>query len=239
MPTFDQSDFDIRCEWGLAAIDHMAPAEVVIVIDVLSFSTSVDIALCRGASVLPYRWKDDGADAYAQAHDAQLAGGRRSASTYSLAPSSLITAPAGLRLVLPSPNGSTIAFSAMSSGARVVAGSLRNAAAVAAWAGRNAERVLVVPAGERWPDGSLRPAIEDVIGAGAIIAGLAGSRSPEAEAAVAAFQGARGALHDRIAASSSGRELSEIGFGRDVALAAEFDVSPVVPLLDGLAFVGA
>jgi 2-phosphosulfolactate phosphatase len=239
MTPFDQSAFDIRCEWGVAAVDHSAPADVVVVVDVLSFSTSVDVALSRGASVLPYRWKDDSAAAYAQQHDAQLAGGRQAESAYSLAPSSLVDASPGLRLVLPSPNGSTIAFHALSSGARVVAGSLRNATAVAEWAARSAECVLVVPAGERWPDGSLRPAIEDLIGAGAIIARLAGGRSPEADVAVAAFESARGRMLEQLRACSSGREPVEIGFSRDVELAAALDVSPVVPLLDGVAFVRA
>jgi len=33
MAYFDQAQFDIRCEWGLAAIDHLAAAEVVVIVD--------------------------------------------------------------------------------------------------------------------------------------------------------------------------------------------------------------
>ena len=104
---------------------------------------------------------------------AVLATGRRAATPdhpWSLSPAALRAAPAPARLVLPSPNGSAIAAAAPP-GVTVVAGCLRNATAV----GRRVARagpVTVVPAGERWPDGSLRPALEDLLGAGAVVAAL-------------------------------------------------------------------
>lgn len=52
--------YPLRFEWGEAAIQYLAPScQAVVIMDVLSFSTAVDVALERGASVLPYRWKDD------------------------------------------------------------------------------------------------------------------------------------------------------------------------------------
>jgi len=243
MAYFDQEQFDLRCEWGLAGAGQLAPADVIIIVDVLSFSTSVDIAVGRGAVVLPYRWRDETAIAYARERNAELAGSRGgrdgAAGSYSLAPSSLVEAPRGLRLVLPSPNGSNLAFAAMSSGATVLAGCLRNASAVATWASRVGKKINVIPAGERWADGTLRPAMEDLVGAGAILKLLAGRRSPEAQAAVAAFEDAAGNLSERLLACSSGRELAERGFGRDVELAAELDVSEVAAVLRGDAFVAA
>lgn len=58
MPYFDQVEFDVRCEWGLAGVRHLAPADVMVIVDVLSFTTSVNIAVARGAVVYPYRWRD-------------------------------------------------------------------------------------------------------------------------------------------------------------------------------------
>jgi 2-phosphosulfolactate phosphatase len=235
---FDQGVFDIRLEWGPAAIDHLARGQIAVVVDILSFTTCIDVALTRGVTVLPYAWRDGDAAAYAAERDAVLAGARDElGGIYSLAPASLLEAPAGLRLVLPSPNGSAIAFAARAGAMRVAAGSLRNAAQVAAWAERSGTQIVVVPAGERWPNGSLRPAVEDWIGAGAIVSRLSGRRSPEADAAAAAFERVADKLLEPVSSSSSGRELIERGFRRDVELACALNVSGTVPVLDGDAFV--
>ena len=240
MAYFDQEKFDVRCEWDMGGVQRTSPAEVIVIVDVLSFSTSVDVALGRGATIFPYRWKDDSATRYAREHSAELAGPRDcTESKYSLAPSSLIKAPLGLRLVLPSPNGSSLSFEAMKSGATVLAGCLRNASAVAAWAQQSGKRITVVPAGERWPDGSLRPAIEDLVGAGAIIRQLHGRLSPEATIAIAAFECLHPNLRDHLLLCSSGRELVERGSSLDVELAAELDVSTTVPVLAGKAFTAS
>lgn len=100
-------------------------------------------------------------------------------------------------------------------GTAVVAGSLRNCSAVARWAlERQAGKgdrftVAVVAAGETRGDGSTRFALEDLLGAGAIIDALAGLGidycSPEAAAAAAAFTGLRNATGHLIGASTSGR----------------------------------
>lgn len=121
--------------------------------------------------------------------------------------------------------------------ATVFVGCLRNALAVARRAQAVGKRITVVPAGERWPDGLLRPAIEDLIGAGAIIKQLQGTRSPESCVALAAFEDAAGNLHERLLNCSSGRELEMRSFVDDVKLAAELDVSKVVPVLIEDAFV--
>ena len=230
---------------GAAAI--AAGADVAVVVDVLSFTTTLGVALERGITVHPYPWRDDGAEAYAAARDAVLAVGRFEAAGQvgraTLSPASLEQVSGVERLVLPSPNGSTIAFLLAESGAQVVGACLRNAPAVAAWLRPQVDggaRVAVVPAGERWPDGSLRPAVEDLWGAGAVLSALgAGGLSPEARVAAAAFEAVRPRLADELAACAGGVELADGGFGDDVRIAGEHAVSEVVPVLVGDAFVAA
>ena len=228
---FDQQEFDIRCEWGEHGVAVLAPiSDVIIIIDVLSFSTSVDVAVTQGAIVFPYRWRDDTARAYAVSVGATLAGPGRNPSMYSLSPASLTGIPKGTRLVLPSPNGATLTLAAKPT--PVLAGCLRNAGAVAAVARTYGRKIAVIPAGERWKDdGSLRPAFEDLIGAGAIISHLDGRRSPEALVALAAFRAVEAELDHALRQCSSGKELLEWGFAPDVMLAAQLNVSTCAPVL--------
>jgi 2-phosphosulfolactate phosphatase len=233
---FSQQSWSCRCEWGPGAVTALAPADVVIVVDVLSFTTCVDVAVSRGGAILPYAWADPSAEDFARSHGAELAG-RRRVARYSLSASSFLDVPAGFRCVLPSPNGARVTLAAASAAAAVFAGCLRNARAVAEAAQRAGATFNLIPAGERWPDGSLRPSLEDWLGAGAILSRLPGSRSPEADAAVAAFERYRGELYDAIRHCSSGRELEARGQTNDLALASALDASACAPRFEGVAFV--
>lgn len=233
---YDQGEFDVRCEWGEQGIAVLAPiSDVVVIVDVLSFSTCVEMATSRGAVVWPYRWRDESARVFAQDHGALLAGRRGEPGAFSLSPASVKSIATGMRLVLPSPNGSTLSLGA---GSRpTLCGCVRNGRAVAEWAGRLGRRIAVIAAGERWEDGSVRFAVEDWIGAGAIMRHLSGRRSPEAQAAVAAFESAAADLPSYLRQCASGRELLERGWECDVLLAAECDVSDCVPLLKDGAYL--
>jgi 2-phosphosulfolactate phosphatase len=236
---FDQSPFAIRFEWGEQGVEAVGPgSHVVVIVDVLSFCTCVDVACARDAAILPYRWRDDTAARFAEEQQAILASGHRRTDGYCLSPASLSDIPAGIRLVLPSPNGATVSLRAARMGTTVAA-CLRNAAAVARFAQAREGPIAVIGCGERWADGTLRSAWEDLIGAGAVIAHLPGTRSPEAEAAYAAFRRAEPDLHGGLHACSSGRELIERGFAADVDLAAAYGLSTCVPLLDDGVFVAS
>jgi len=245
-----QSRHRVRFDWASQGASAVTTgADVAVLIDVLSFTTTLTVALDRGTTVLPYRWNDGGAVDYARQHDAVLAVGRSEATTgqISLSPDTVRSASPPARLVLPSPNGSTIAHNLAENSVTCVGASLRNASAVAEWISHHDEpataTVAVIAAGERWPDGSLRPAVEDLWGAGAIIAALRThgwpTGSPEAQVAAAAWQSISTDVTSALFASASGRELTEQGYAEDVTIAAEVDRSLSVPLLRDHRFVAA
>nr|WP_189333493.1 2-phosphosulfolactate phosphatase [Actinoplanes ianthinogenes] len=236
---FGQERYRARFDWGPVGAEAVAAgAAFVAVVDVLSFTTALSVAVEHGVAVLPYPWRDDTAAETAARCDAELAVGRSAAGAdeISLSPAAIRRVVARRpveRLVLPSPNGSAISarLSAVD-GVTVVGVSLRNATAAGAWVRERAEgrAVAVVAAGERWPDGSLRPAVEDLWGAGAFLAGF-GDRSPEAEVAVAGYRAVADRFPEALAETASGRELAAIGFAEDVAVAGEVGSTDVVPVL--------
>jgi len=228
MEAFSQQRFGVRLEWGLSAVDYLAAeADCIVVIDVMSFSTCVSLAVDNGARIYPYPWKDPSACQYAMKIGAKAASPERrfSGEGYSLSPVSIQHIREGESLVLPSPNGSAISFRARESGKPVFTGCLRNISATAN-ACRRFKRVLIIPCGERWPDGSLRPAVEDYAAAGGIIAAL-GRRdcSPEAQAAVAVWQSYLQQDLLPLRECASALELQQRGFDADVALCLAVDAA--------------
>ena len=213
----------------------------MVIVDVLSFSTAVDVAVGRGARIHPFPLGDlEAAQAAADAVGAALARPRRAAGgQFSLSPASLQAAQPGQRILLPSPNGSRLSLEAQAQA--VFCACLRNRRAVAAAVRALAtdSGVAVIAAGERWADGSLRPAVEDWLGAGAVIAALDLDASAEAETARRAFLAVQADLEAILTASQSARELIARGYAEDVAIAAKLDASQAAPrLMDG-AYVSA
>lgn len=225
-----QAGFDVRFDWGLAGVEALAAdSAAIVIVDVLSFSTCVDVAVAAGAEVYPYRFRDPSARSYAESIGAVCAGRRGDPDQpYSLSPASLAGLPQGSRLVLPSPNGATLSLA--TGDVPTFAACLRNSGAVAAALSEISAPVSVIAAGERWPDGSLRPALEDLAGAAAVIAGLPGTLSPEARLARAAFSALVSEdAGELLADCVSGRELAAAGYSEDVVCAAQLDVSKAVP----------
>lgn len=243
---------DVQLVWGPQGARSLgADVDVAVVVDVLSFTTTVSVAADRGAVVLPCPAYDEDASRLAQRHDAVLAVRRTEArpGDVSLSPASVRAAPSLRRLVLPSPNGSTLSRLLGVDQRAVVAASLRNASAVSAWiAAAAAERprplrVALVAAGERRADGTVRQAPEDVWGAGAVLEGLTDLAGPvlppRAAAALTAWREVADRPERALRLSRTGVELADAGFASDVAVAAEVGTSSTVPLLRDGAYADA
>jgi 2-phosphosulfolactate phosphatase len=237
---FRQDGYRLRLEWGEHGVAALASScAVLVIVDVLSFATAVDVALGRGGRVLPVRNGDVRAISSARSAGAVVAGDER----WTLRPSSLLDLPAGTLLALPSPNGGTLCAQAAAAGATVFAACLRNAESVAHEVEKisNGEPIGIVPAGERWgvTAGPLRPGIEDLLGAGAVAAALlatnSSSASPETRFAASCFSYEVENVAKLLHGCASGRELTAAGHAADVELAAAVGSSSCAPVLrDGV-----
>ncbi|MDN8548091.1 2-phosphosulfolactate phosphatase [Microbacterium sp. NM3R9] len=139
-----------------------------------------------------------------------------------------------------------VAAAAAASGSLVLRGGLRNAAAVAdavlAEQQRRAARtsIAVIAVGDPGGgDGALRVAVEDLLGAGAVVDALSlrgiDHTAPEAAAACESFRGLRGAVRHLLTASGSGQELVAADRRDEALAAAELDADTVVPVFrDGV-----
>ena len=234
---YDQQEFDIRCEWGTHGIEQLAPSDAVVIVDVLSFSTCVDLAVSGGAEVYPYPFKDPTVTDFAAKIGAIAASIERSTTEYSLSPVSFRATKKGDRIVLPSPNGARLTYLGYQSDRGIQTDTycacLRNYKSIARYLSTKYKTITVVSSGEQWEDKSLRPAIEDLLGAGALISELTGSRSPEAQMAEGAFKAlnATNSIPGILLFCGSGKELVARGFPDDVLVASELNASIAVPML--------
>lgn len=221
----------VTLDWGPDGAARARDAAVLVVVDVLSFTTALDVACSAGAEVIPFALRDRAACQHEADRLGALCARRRKEGGPSLSPPTLAALAAGTRLLLPSPNGARIA--AERHGRCLLGGCLRNASAVAEAARDLAGdgEIALIAAGERWPDGTMRVALEDQIGAGALAAALGGAQSVEARFAAAGFRTLAQDLEAALTAIPSGIELTHLGFACDVHWAAAHDVSRTVPIL--------
>ncbi|UCG61570.1 MAG: 2-phosphosulfolactate phosphatase [Candidatus Zixiibacteriota bacterium] len=239
-----QSPYRCRLEWGAAGAERAARrGDIVVVVDVLSFSTSVAQAVSRGAVIYPCG-EDEDTQELAANSKAEVAVRRKHVpdkGRYSLSPLTYADIDEGTRVVLPSLNGGTC-VRCSESASSLFSGALVNARAVAQVVTEILRtfslNVTVIACGEREkePPHDLRPAIEDYLGAGAILAGIPFDKSPEARLCESAYLASEGQIDKLIFDSVSGRELREIGFEEDVKFAARTDIFATVAYLQGGAF---
>lgn len=234
----------VHVEWGhVGARLAAARGDDVVIVDVLSFSTTLTMAAERSIDCYVYSGPElaarGGREAVAAALGAVAAVRQRAAAPgrFSLSPASLVDVGVVPAALFTSLNGA-LAVSAAEGAPFLAVGCLRNRRAVARLVADRlradpGRRVTVVACGEQWSSVSgeegLRPCLEDLLGAGGIcveLAALGLPGSPEAAAAGAAFAAAGGLPAEVVSA----RELVATGFAADVRLAAEVDVTDAVPV---------
>lgn len=218
MTVFAQSGYGLRLDWGTEGLAALSgDCRVLVVVDVLSFSTRVDLLLAEGRRVRPVRW----AEPDPPPGDAVP-----------------LRSPNGATLsAQASATGAHVLTACLRNAAAV-------ARAVAQLAGE--APIGIVAGGERWgvdlaarpgAEGPLRPCAEDHLGAGAVVAALldlgAGDASPEASLAALTFRAAGERVGALVAECVSGRELRAHGERHVVKHAGAVGVSAVVPVLGG------
>ncbi len=230
-------NFPIECKhhicWGQDGLAYYgAFFQSIVIVDVLSFCTTVDIAISKGCSIIPTKIEnEDELLSLSQERKAVLAK-KRNASGITLSPSSMQFLDPNQKILLPSPNGSTLIDIASHFGKPIFAGCLRNARILSeVLNSKNFFPILFVAAGERYPNKTLRPSIEDYWGVGSILATLLGEKTIEAEYAIQSFIAASNNIKNNLINCESGRELVLLGFKHDVELAAEHNFSKKVSVL--------
>jgi 2-phosphosulfolactate phosphatase len=235
----------VRLAWGRrGAQDAAERGDILVVVDTLRFSTAAATAVHHGALIYPCATDPALFNALAQRVGGEVAlhhPASPAPTRFSLSPRSFLGVEPGASVVLPSPNGSTCSQYGSRAPALFV-GALVNAQAVAGAVAHALDEashvnVTVLACGERWrtPDdeGVLRFALEDYLGAGAILSALPFSRTMEAQVCVAAFAAMRDRLDEALWECESGQELRAKGLGEDVRFAAQLNLYDTAPILRG------
>src|SRR5207253_10979171 len=89
---------EVDCQWGMHGLRAIARGNIVVIVDVLSFSTAATVAVGRGATILPCEWNDERAAALAETEHAEVVS-KSGEVRFTLASASLSNLTCGSRLV--------------------------------------------------------------------------------------------------------------------------------------------
>lgn len=245
----DTADPRVQFAWGRRGAQAAAErGDILVVVDTLRFSTAAATAVHHGAVIYPCPVDEALIAALAQRVGGEVALHRHipsmPASTparFSLSPRAYLAVEPGARIVLPSPNGATCCQYGPRTPSLFV-GALVNAHAVAGAVShllttQQQLNVTVLACGERWripaEEGVLRFALEDYLGAGAVLSALSFPQTVEAQACGATFQALRERLEATLWECESAQELRAKGLGEDIRHAAQLNVYDTAPMLRG------
>jgi 2-phosphosulfolactate phosphatase len=237
---FSQDGHRCRLDRGRRGAEAAAArGDVLVVVDTLSFSSAVATAARHGVVVYPSAVED--VHLLAERLGAEVAvkrGEVPSRGRFSLSPLTFLGVEAGVKVVLYAPNGATCCVLADRC-PRVVIGCPLNARVVGRFVtdlvAHTGLAVTVLACGERWltpaHDENRREAVEDYLGAGAVLSNLELDKSPEARVCEAAFRAVRHDFEEILWNCGSGIELRDKGYADDVRHAARLDLYDVVPVV--------
>ena len=239
-PRFNQDPYRCRVEWGRrAAHDAAVRGDIVVIVDVLRFSSAVVTAVHHGAEAYAMGTKHEAIELASQTGAVVLPRDASDPHMTTLSPRTYLGVGRGERVVIASINGGRCAQLAAEA-PFVFAGAMLNAGAIADAVALilNARPDLcltIVPCGERWhephEEGHLRFAVEDYLAAGAILVELPHEKSPEAAVCAAAFLRSEGDTFSTLRECASGRELRSAGLDADVRDCAQLNLYDTAPVL--------
>ncbi|MBI2883035.1 MAG: 2-phosphosulfolactate phosphatase [Candidatus Methylomirabilis oxyfera] len=222
-----------------------ASGRAVAVIDVIRATTTITVALHQGcAGVIPVRTLSEARTVARRLDKGALLAGERGAER--AAGFDLGNSPAeyvrervtGKTVVLTTTNG-TRTFQAASEAQAIIASSFLNVAAAARWLAGTGLDILIMCAGQQG-----RFCLEDVVGSGMLIDRLLNISDDSIECSDAAW-----AAHKLCAAYRDdplrmlrgcewGREIIRKGFGADLEICAQVDLTDIVPVMRAGCLVG-
>lgn len=237
----------VHLDWAPDGLSHaLKHRTIVVIVDVLRFSTAVTTAVAHGFTIYPVSDPQKAAERAAQL-GAELAG-KSGQAEFSISPSTYLRASASgnKHVVLYSPNGAACSEQIGNNDTAYI-GCFLNALAVgqliSAVARAQSKDVTMIAAGEQravvtgerityQPQEAERVfAIEDYLGAGAILGHVDLTKSAEAYVCEQAYQSVAGQLLKLVRDSFSGRYLEQHDLLDDVHHAVKVNTYSVVPVI--------
>jgi 2-phosphosulfolactate phosphatase len=219
-------------------VARSASSRAAIVIDIIRASTTIAMALHNGcAGIIPVGKRREAKTLAATLGPGVLLAGERRAEK--IAGFDLGNSPADFRrervagktVIMTTTNG-TRAFRALDGAREVIVCAFVNVSAVARWLCRAGLDVMIVCAGRRG-----RFCLEDAVGGGMLIDRLLRvfdgpiALSDAARASWTLFEIHRGDLLGMLRGCEWGRGLTEEGFGADLEVCAQVDITGTVPVM--------
>jgi 2-phosphosulfolactate phosphatase len=214
-----------------------AKGDIIVIVDVLRFSSTVCTAVANGFSVVAFSHPNKAAR-YSEESGTPMSGPTGNAK-YSLSPLDYLNPKAPEEIALVSPNGAAL-VRMIDGTAKAFIGCFLNSRALGrylAMLSRGANKgISLIAAGEA-AEGKYenlkqrRFAIEDYLGCGAILTELSMSKTAEATVCQRAFESCKHDYVKLIGESLSGKYLSERGFGFDISHCVQRNLYDCIPAI--------